>query len=162
MGLLSELSGLNPASFSTPASVSTAITTALVPVPVWVKYSLTFTSFATAGTANAVTLFSLAAKQNIRDVVIKHGTSFTGGSISAYTISIGIAGTLTKWLGNSNVFTAAGATVFYRPATALVNGIQTFGGATNVVANAISTDDNLDAATTGAVDIYFLVEQLPA
>lgn len=125
------------------------------PIPQWIHVGqLTFSSFATASTSNSIALFQLPASGVISGVRIKQSASFTGGSISAYTLSVGDAGAASAYSSAYDVFQAPGATV-YKLA-------QPFGGEsatafTTINVTATSTGANLSAATAGSVDIWCLV-----
>jgi hypothetical protein len=124
--------------------------------PVWqhVGVAISDTAFATAGTTNSIALFTLAAGVIIHAIKIKHSASFAGGSISAYTLSVGVSGWLTKYAGAFDVFQAPGGTAFQMT--------QDFdeennSGTTSVVITATSTGANLNAATAGSVDVWALL-----
>lgn len=119
--------------------------------PVVQRFTVAHTAFQTAALTNNIELFSLPAKALIERVVIKHSASFTGGAISAYTLSVGIAGTLAKYAAAFNVFQAPGATVLQLTQT---EGIESFGAATSIRIAATSTTANLNASTGGSVDVY--------
>lgn len=123
-------------------------------VPRWIKVTKSYTDFSTAATTNNIEVYSLPAGGIIHAVKIKHSTPFTGGAISAYTISVGITGTLNKYANAFNVFQAAGGTVFQLSTTV---GSEDHGSATSIKAAAASTSANLNAATAGSVDIWLLV-----
>lgn len=136
-----------------------ASTVSIQASPAWTKYTVTYAQLSAAALTNDIQLFSLGARQTIHAVVIKHSASFTGGAIATYTVSVGIAGTLAKYASAFNVFQAPGNTV-----------LQSSGGtftentvaATSVRVAAVSTVGNLNAATSGSVDIWVLVSTLPA
>lgn len=125
---------------------------------VWTKYTVPYTSLSTTSTTNDIQLFSLPAKGVIHEVAIHHTTSFTGGSISAYTISIGITGTVTKYASAFDVFQAASGTAFQ---FSLSSGMENFSSATSIRIAAVSTGANLNAATAGSVDVYVKTSNLP-
>lgn len=129
--------------------------------PSWTKYTYSHTAFQTAGLTNAVNVLSLPAKAILVDAVIRPTTAFAGGAIATYTLSLGIVGSLTKYIGNSDVMAAVTATLNYRVANYLVTGLESFTGATQIQVNAISSVANLSASTAGAVDIYLLTSTLP-
>lgn len=126
--------------------------------PIWVKYTLSHTAFQTAATSNNIELVSLAAKTMIHQVVIKQSTAFAGTSVTAYTISIGIATNLTKYSAAYNVFQAVSDTA--RSITQ-ADDVESFTGATSIKINAISTGANLSASTAGSVDVWVLSSLLP-
>lgn len=124
--------------------------------PAWVKVGdgLTFEDFAAAALTYDIELFTLPAGGVIHGVMIKHSEAFAGGSISAYTLSVGIVGSLTKYAGAFDVFQAIGETVFQLASTV---GAESFAEAgVSIRAAATSVGDNLDQASAGEVDIYAL------
>ncbi len=125
-------------------------------IPVWTKYTKTFAQLSAAATSNSITLFSLPAKGVIHEVVFHHTVAFSGGTISAYTISI--TGPLNTYASSYDVFQAASNTQF-RPS--LSGNMENFGGASNISLNAVSVGDTLDNAAAGSVDIYVQTSILP-
>lgn len=119
----------------------------------WVKYTKTYTDFATNGTSNTVTIFTLPIKGIVHAIAINPTVTFSGGTLAVYRISLGIGGNTTKYASNANVFT--GATY-----AALGNNLESVSATTDVIATISSVGDNLDQATQGSVDIYFLVSTL--
>ena len=122
-------------------------------VPKWIPVTKAYTDFSTAGPTNDIEVFSLPAGGVIHGVKTKHSTSFTGGAISSYTISVGIAGTLTKYASAYDVFQATGNTAFQLSNTV---GSENHGASTSIRAAATSGGANLDAATAGSVTIWIL------
>lgn len=128
----------------------------------WVKYTRSYTDFSFAGTSNSITLQNLGARGVCRAVVIKHSTPFTGGSITAYTISlIMFDGTTEFSLTSLDVFQSTGDLVF-APLSSVPDDrmISNFAGGV-IKAIAASTGDNLNNATAGSVDIWLLLSTLP-
>lgn len=123
--------------------------------PQWIKITKTFTDFSTAGLTNSVTIYSLPAKYAIQATQLNISTAFSGGTIATYTISVGNGGTPTKYAAATNAFT--GATL---PAMSTISAVENMSGTTNILATAISTVGNLNAATAGSVDIYLLISAL--
>lgn len=144
----------------TMVSGSPAWTTATASAQ-WIKITKTFTDLSAPSTSNNIVIFSLPAKGVIHSVVMKHETAFSGGSISAYTVSLGRVAALTDYIGNSDVFQAVAGTTFFIPSSAITPRPYNFGGTTGIVANAISTGANLNTATQGSVDFYILYSILP-
>ena len=95
----------------------------------------------------------------IHKVVQKHTTAFSGGTLSAFTTSIGIVGTLAKYAAAFDVFQAVAATTFQH--TDSTGGMETFGGATSIRIAAVATGDTVANATAGSVDVYILHSVLP-
>jgi hypothetical protein len=123
-------------------------------LPKWVKVTMGFADFSAAALTSSPEVYSLPAGGVIHAVKIKHSAAFTGGTIATYTISVGIVGTVAKYSAAFNVFQAPGNTVQQLTSTV---GTENHGAVTSIKATAVSTVGNLDAATTGSVDIWLLV-----
>lgn len=117
----------------------------------WTRYAVDFADFAAAGTSASAELLSLPAGWCIHNVLLKHSEEFSGGAISAYTLSVGITGTPDKYLAAFDVFQAPGATVFSFGTT---QGLESMGAATSIKVAAVSTSANLDQADQGAAVIW--------
>lgn len=119
----------------------------------WIKVSKAYTDFSAAARTNSITILSLPAGGIITAVKLKHSTAFSGGAISAYTISVGVGSTtyVAKYLGAFDVFQATGATVFAVSGTV---DSESHSGAVNITATATSVGADLDAATAGVVDFW--------
>jgi hypothetical protein len=74
--------------------------------PYWRKYTKTFTDLAAPTASNDIELFSLPAGGIIHAIKLKHSAAFTGGAIATYTLSVGIALYLDKYLPAFSVFGA--------------------------------------------------------
>jgi hypothetical protein len=133
--------------------------------PGWVKVTKTFTDFAAASQNNTVTVYTLPARGVIHACLIKHTAAFTGGALTAYN--------LTAVQGGTTYFGGSGAyTLFQAPANVGQGKLQPFAqtgygsledfGATKAITASVqSIGANLNAATAGSVNIYFLVSTLP-
>ena len=60
----------------------------------WVLFTVAESAIRAAATTEDIELFSLPARGVIHKVVLKHTASFTGGGLTAFTLSVGIVGTL--------------------------------------------------------------------
>ena len=123
-------------------------------VPRWVKTTLSHTAFQVASTTAQANLYSLPAGWSVLACKIKHSAAFAGGVISAYTVSVGTAGTPAKYGTAFNVFQAPGATVQQIEHNI---GVESHAAATQLIAQAVSTGANTNASTAGSVDIWLLV-----
>jgi len=126
-------------------------------IPRWTKISKTYTDFATAGTTSTINLFTVAAGTIIHSVKVKHSATFTGGGVTAATLSVGISGSLTKYVNAHNVFQATGDTV-----QAIGPSAPTAEDHANTVttqATLTTTTANTNALTSGTVDIWILYSQ---
>lgn len=128
---------------------------------IWRKYTVSHSALQAASLTNDIALFSLGAKEALEDVVLKHSVAFAGTLIVAYTLSVGVAGNLPKYLAASSVFAAPSGTLFFRPIAVLANGIENFGASASVRLAATSVGANLDQSTTGSVDVWVKVSKLP-
>lgn len=128
-------------------------------LPQWTKYTVAATDFTAAAASEDIELFSLPARGVVHKVVIKHTTAFSGGTASNFTLSVGVSGTLTKYAAAFDVFQATGDTVF---GFNDLPGMDNFGAATSIRAEATVTGDTLDNVGTGSADIWVLTSELPA
>lgn len=119
--------------------------------PIWRKYTVTYADLATAATTNNITVATLPAGAVVEAVKIKHSTAFAGGAISAYTVSVGITGNLTKYAAAYDVFQAVSATAMQLSTT---QGTESHTATTALKIAATSTGANLSAATAGSVDVW--------
>jgi hypothetical protein len=151
-GAASTLATLNGSALVVEEPASLAL-------PKWTKFTVAFSAFTAAATTEDIELVSLATRGAIHKVVIKHTTAFSGGTLSAYTLSVGITGTLAKYAVAFDVFQAVGNTVF---GFNNLPDMENFGAATSIRIAATSTGDNLNNATAGSVDVWLLRTVLPA
>jgi hypothetical protein len=126
-------------------------------VPTWLKFTIPYTTFATAALTNSPTLFTLPIAGIIHAVKIKHSVAFTGGAISAYTIKLGITGNTAKYASAYNVFQAVSGTNFQLTSTM---GSESHTATTAILATATSVGANLNAATAGSCDIWVLLSKV--
>lgn len=127
--------------------------------PTWKKYTVAHTALQAAATSNDIELFSLAAKEVIQAVIVKHSAAFAGGTLTAYTVSVGITGEADRYSSAFDVFQAIGDTVFDQSGPSA--DVEDFGSATSVRIFAESTGDDLDQTTAGSVDVWVLTSALP-
>lgn len=123
--------------------------------PVWIKIATkTHTDFSTAGLVNTIASgYLLPANACINGCFVNATAAFTGSTISAYTISVGVGSgaNIAKYCPALSVFTVA----LQLPRT--LAGIESLSTTTSITLTATSIGANLSAATTGSVDIYLLV-----
>lgn len=122
----------------------------------WTKYTKTFTDFSSLGAStNSIALFTLPAKVTLDRVVIKHSVAFSGGTLTGYTVSVGVSGNPTKYASAFNVFQAVASNIFQNSVDDV---LEDFTSGTSVTATATATGDTLDHATAGSVDIWIKTE----
>ena len=124
----------------------------------WTKYTVEHTALQTASLANDVELFSLAANEIIKGVVIKHSTAFAGTGITNYTLSVGVSGDLSKYQPPFDVDQAVADTAFDLTSTF---DVESFASSTSVRLSAISVGANLDQSSAGSVDVWVMKGLLP-
>lgn len=119
-------------------------------LPRWIKITKSYSDFSTAGLTNTITITTLSAKSVVLGACLFPGTAFTGGIISAYSISLGMASAVDIMPASSTF------TIPTRPFSSnlIVAGIQ--GGTQAITATAIAVTGLLNAATAGSVDIWLL------
>jgi hypothetical protein len=116
----------------------------------------TYADFSTAALTNSVVLFIAPPRTIVRNVKTKHSIAFSGTAITAYTVSVGVAGALEQFSSQFDVFQAVAGNTFQ-----LSTGIGSFShtAGTNILATATSVGANLNAAAgTGSVE--FTIELL--
>ena len=124
----------------------------------WARYTIEESDLADADTSVDVTLFTCSQFCKIRGVVIKHATAFTGGTLSAFTVSVGTAGTPTLYASAFDIFQASGDTVF-QDSNQLQSATMAAAGH-SVIAQFNSTSDDVADATAGNVDIWVCSETI--
>lgn len=128
-------------------------------LPTWTKYNVVHTALQAAAVTNDIELFSLPAKTLIHKVVIKPSIAFAG--TTTYTLSVGIVASLQKYIAVYDVKLAVAATTFGIAAVTVNGTLESFGGATSIRLSAVSTVQNLDQSSAGAVDVYVQTSTLP-
>ena len=138
-------------------AMTSDITTALTPVPQWVKVATkTFTDFSTAGAANTIASgYLLPANGVITGCQVIPTVAFSGGTIATYTVSVGISSSHLKYAIATNVFTG-----FTLSAPNVLPGIESTSTTTSITLTATATVGLLNASTAGSVDIWLLVSVL--
>lgn len=160
MGFSGGIIGTNWGQVTGTMSNQTDLNTVLTATATWQKFTKTSADLAFPNVTNNITLFTLNPKQIISQIVMKHSVSFTGGTISNYTVSVGITGSLTKYLAAFGVFGAVtdASNVMSIPTT--VTAMESYSGSTAIKIAATSTGGNLDTATQGSVDVWVLLSTL--
>jgi len=126
--------------------------------PSWTKYTISHTALQTASVTNTIDLATLPLKTVLHQIMIKQSTAFAGSSITAYTLSVGITGSLQKYSASYDVFQSISDTA--RSITQIED-VPSFSSSTTLKLTATSTGANLNSSTTGSVDIWLLTSLLP-
>ncbi len=130
----------------------------LTPIGTWIRFSVPHTLLQTAAINQDVEIFSLPPKGAFEAVALKHSVAFKGGPLSAYSLSLGISGDLTRYLPPVDVFRDPGDEIF---AANSVLALQSFGSATSIRLAAVSDGAFLNQSTSGSVDIWLKLSRLP-
>ncbi len=119
--------------------------------PRWRQFTVSHTALQAAAFTSDIELFALPAGSVIQAVKIKQSVAFAGTGISAYTLSVGPAGSLVKYAAAFDVFQAVGATVYAVEANI---GGEAHDAATSIRLAATAVGANLDQSTAGDVDVW--------
>ena len=130
----------------------------IVGVVAWRRFVISYSALAAAANTNDIELFSATAGTVITGIVIKHSQSFTGGSLSGYSVSVGLTGDLDTLATAFNVFQAPSESA--KQSTGEVVALNS-GSTTSVRVAAISTGATLDQASSGSVTIWVQTSILP-
>jgi microcystin-dependent protein len=118
---------------------------------VWNPYQVLFSDLSASSNQISIPLFNLPAGGVIHDVIVTHSAAFGGGSLTGYSVSVGVAGSLDKYALSYDVFQSPGNQVA-DSSNAL--GIENKVSPTQVLLTATSVGDTLDHATSGEIQVY--------
>lgn len=124
------------------------------------KITVTHTQLQAAALTNDITIYTLAPKEMVLNIWMKHSVAFSGGLIATYTLSVGIIGSLLKYLAAKDVAAVVGDTVQYGLLTPAPL-VESHANSTALRLSAISTVGNLDASVAGSVDVWVQTIILP-
>jgi hypothetical protein len=125
--------------------------------PRWIAIAnLTFADFTAAAASQQIPVFNLAPHGIIQGMKIRHTTPFAGGSLSAFTVSVGDLGTVDLFASAFDVFQATGSRVYQLSSNFYAEDNTS---PTCLYVNAIATGGNVNAATAGAVNIWALLSK---
>ena len=125
----------------------------------WVKVTKTYAELAAASTTNNISVYTLPAKGIILNARVIPSTTFSGGGITAYTVTVGVAGNVAIIHNMADVFTGGVGDLGIGISVTSIAYSMT--ATKDIRLYATSTDANLDQAVQGSVDIYLLVSVLP-
>jgi hypothetical protein len=125
-------------------------------LPTWRQYTVTHTALQAAALTQDIELFSLPAGGVIHATKIKHSVSFAGTGITDYSVSVGIAGNLTKYALAFPVHTPVLSTAFEYSSE---SDSEDHGAATSIRLAATAVGANLDQSTAGTVDVWVLTSR---
>lgn len=124
----------------------------------WFKFTATFTDLAAAALTNDIQFYDLPAFGAVTSAYTKITQTFTGGTITAYTIGVGYASNHNQLTGNVAINALSGLNVLQSNNSTPI--IYSLSGSTSLRLYATSVGDNLNQATQGSVDIYLQVSFL--
>lgn len=128
----------------------------------YIKISKTYLDFQNPSTTKSVEIYSLLAKEVVKNVVMKHEAQFAGTGLVSFNISVGIVGTQTKYTATKTMTGVPSSTNFLTMVSATTNQAPLdFVSAVPIIAFATSTGANLSVLTSGTVDFYLEIGKLP-
>lgn len=119
-------------------------------LPFWRKWTVGHADLQTAGLTNNIELFQLPAGGVLHGLKVKHSEAFAGTGITDYKVSVGIAGTLAKFIADFDVDSAVSNTnerIAWAPFWASL-APAAFGSADGAVAGAVTQADGVIAGLT--------------
>lgn len=117
----------------------------------WTKYTVPYDSFTASANTETIELFELPIKGVIHNVIVKHSEAFSGGSLSAYIVKVGLTGETDKYSPSFDVFQAIADTT---ASNNRCDFVEDFGSVTSIKITADSLGDTLDNVTAGSVDVW--------
>lgn len=133
-----------------------AIPRTIIAQPTWFKFAKTFDDFSKAALTNSIELFILEDSCLLHAASADLITAFSGGSISAYSLNVGISGDATKYINAFNGM--SGANTGEIQYATLAN--ETYKGERVIYIAATTVDDDLDKAMAGEINIYALLSKV--
>jgi hypothetical protein len=113
------------------------------------RFTVNYSEITAAALVKAWSLFTLPAGGKILGVEIKHSTAFSGGAVSAATVSVGVATEVARYAAAFNIFQAVADTTL-QETTEFKSGQRT---AASVIAYFTTVGANISALTAGVVEI---------
>ena len=99
------------------------------------------------------------ARMIVEQMLIKTSTAFSGGAISAYSLTVGIIGNQSKYLTAFDAFAAVAGSNYNL--TSISNAGDDLNASESIKLFATSVGANLNASTAGSVDIWIKTSGLP-
>lgn len=120
----------------------------------WLPFELTFTDAKNDNTGKSVKLYMLPPAGVVHAVKIKHSQRFRGGpgGLATCTVSVGIAGNLTKYAGAFDIFQSPGDAIMQ---ISSIVGSENHAVETKLLAR-FEADVNLDDLSSGIVGIWLM------
>lgn len=127
-------------------------------LPRWQKFTVAGSAFSGGTTGpESVALATLPAGGILHGVKMKSSVAWTGGSLTAYTLEVGISGTTDKYASAFDMFQAVSDTTLQLTQTFAT---EDHGATTAVLLTANSTTDDTGNVSTGAsVDVWLLISE---
>lgn len=127
---------------------------------IWTKYTIGHAALQAAALTNNATLLTLPIRGVVTGILMKTSTAFAGTGITAYTLSVGIAGSEEKYLPDYDALAAASGGNY--TVSSVATGGEDFAATEAIKVFATSVGANLNQSTQGSVDIWVKTETLPA
>ena len=121
--------------------------------PTWHKYGISYTDFQVAGNTQTGTLFNADPKEVIHGYMVKHGTSFEGGSITSTTFRLGTSDVRDKYVPGFSLGQTVSAAAFYLAGDF---DMVSFDATTAVEWTAEAGGSTLDSLAAGSLTVWVL------
>lgn len=123
-------------------------------MPVWHKFTLSYSDFNGAATSTAyATLLNLDPLESVLNVYAKQGEALIGGSLTGIDLNIGYSSGAAELFGPLDVFQAATTSAYGMSG---IPDLPSQGLTTTVVAQLVGTGSTLDSLTAGSITVYVL------
>jgi len=121
--------------------------------PKWQKTTIAETALTDADTEQDIAVISLTQFEKVTALCIKHSAAFTGGTLTAMTVSVGTAASPLKYSFVAHDIFIAPTDLLFLDATGF-SSITMAAGGHSIIAQFKSTGDNVVNAIAGSVDIW--------
>lgn len=132
----------------------------LTAYPHWITVgTFDFTDFSVGLNSNTIsTGYSIPSRAIVHACALSIFPAFSGGTISNYTLSVGVSGSVAKYFTATSVFSGVPVTKSLPQA---IIGTEDNSSPAPITVTAVSTNDTLDHAIAGAAEIHLLISILP-
>lgn len=120
--------------------------------PKWQKTTIAETALTDGDTSQDIAVISLTQFEKVIAICIKHSASFTGGSLTAMSVSLGTAASPKGYAQPFDIFQVTGDEV--KADWTGFSSLTMASAGHSIVAQFVSTGDNVANATAGSVDIW--------
>lgn len=127
--------------------------------PAWFAFTFDHEDFQDASLARNIEAYSLGIAAVLHGLILRPTIAFAGTGITAYTLSVGLAGDLERYTSQFDMMAAVSNTNFLNSGPVME--ARNMGAVTSIRLSAVSEGANLDQSTAGALTLYLLLSALP-